>query len=367
VSARTLADLPTPALLIDVDRLEANIARMAGSMAGAGIALRPHVKTSKCWEVAKRQLAAGAIGFTCSTAAEVAWLQGHGVGDLLWAHIPVGPRKVEFAVGTAAGGGLTVSLDSVDAARPLAEAAAAAGVTVPFVLEVNTGQARLGVDPEQAVPTAAQICALPGLRLRGILTHEGHITAAPDRPGLERAGRAAGTLLARVADDLRGAGHEVELVSVGSTPGATSTPFAPGITEARMGTYVYYDANQTRNGSSTLADCALTVLARVASVQRSGRAITDGGTKAMSSDSVGPAGSVGLVCDPSVRSLPDITFADANEEHGFLVGDGASALRVGDLVRLVPNHACGTTNMWGHAYAVRGDTVLDRWEISARH
>jgi D-serine deaminase-like pyridoxal phosphate-dependent protein len=366
-AARTLDDLPTPALLIDVDRLDANIARMAGSLAAAGVALRPHVKTSKCWPVASRQLAAGAVGFTCSTAAEVAWLQGHGVADLLWAHIPIGPRKVEFVVGAAAGGGLTVSLDSVDAARPLAEAAAAAGVTVPFVLEVNTGQARLGVDPEQAVRTAAGICALPGLRLRGVLTHEGHISGEPDRPGLERAGRAAGDLLARVAADLRDAGHEVELVSVGSTPGATSTPFAPGVTEARPGTYVYYDANQTRLGSATLDDCALTVLARVASVQRSGRAITDAGTKAMSSDSIAAAGSVGLVCDPEVRPLPGLVFADANEEHGFLLGGGASALRVGDLVRLVPNHVCATTNMWSHAYAVRGQRVLERWEISARH
>jgi D-serine deaminase-like pyridoxal phosphate-dependent protein len=170
-----LGDLHTPALLVDVDRLAGNISRMAATYAGTGIALRPHVKTSKCWPVARRQLDAGAVGFTCSTMAEVAWLQGMGVRDLLWAHAPVGPRKVEFAVGAAAGGGLTVSLDSVQVAAPLSAAARAAGVTVPFVLEVNTGHARLGVDPDRAVWTADQIGALPGLRLRGVLTHEGHI------------------------------------------------------------------------------------------------------------------------------------------------------------------------------------------------
>jgi D-serine deaminase-like pyridoxal phosphate-dependent protein len=274
---------------------------------------------------------------------------------------------VEFAVGAAARGGLTVSLDSVEAARPLSAAAQAAGVTVPFVLEVNTGQARLGVDPDHARRTAAEIGVLPGLRLRGVLTHEGHIAGEADRPGLERAGRAAGALLAHTADEIRRAGHEIELVSVGSTPGATSTPFADGVTEARPGTYAYYDANQARLGSCTLDDCALTVLARVASVQRTGRAITDAGLKAMSSDSIAATGSVGIACDPSGTPLPDITFAEANEEHGFLLGDGASRLCVGDLVRLVPNHACGTTNMWSRVYAVRGGEVLADWPISARY
>ena len=355
--------LPTPSLLVDLDRLERNIAAMASAFATAGVALRPHVKTSKCWEVARRQLDAGAIGLTCSTAAEVAWLRGHGVADLLWAHIPIGPRKVEFVVGTALDdGGLTVSLDSVEAARPLSEAASAAGVTVPFVLEVNTGHARLGVDPADAVATAAGIAALPGLRLRGVLTHEGHISALADRPSLERAGAAAGGLLVEVAGALRAAGHHVEIVSVGSTPGATSTPFVSGVTEGRPGTYVYYDGNQIRMGSCGPDQCAQTVLARVASVRRVGRPIIDAGVKAMSSDAIAAAGGVGLVVD-----RPGVTFPEANEEHGFLHDGGTVPLPVGDLVRLVPNHACGTTNMWSHLYAVRGDQAVERWEISARY
>ena len=359
-----LASLPTPALLVDLDRLERNIAAMAGAFAAAGVALRPHIKTSKCWEVARRQLAAGAIGFTCSTAAEVAWLLSRGVTDLLWAHIPIGPRKVAFVVDAIAqhGGGLSVSLDSVEAARPLSAAASAAGITVPFVLEVNTGHARLGVEPSAAVATASAIAALPGLRLRGVLTHEGHISALADRSALEQAGSAAGALLVSIASDLRTAGFPIEVVSVGSTPGATSAPFVPGVTEGRPGTYVYFDGNQTRLGSSTLDQCAQTVLATVASVQRAGRPIIDAGIKAMSSDAIAAAGGVGLVLD-----RPDVTFPEANEEHGFLLDGGAVPLTVGDLVRLVPNHACGTTNMWSHLYAVRGDVAVERWEISARY
>jgi D-serine deaminase-like pyridoxal phosphate-dependent protein len=369
MTGMTLADLPTPALLVDLDRLERNIARMAATFADAGLRLRPHVKTSKCWEVARRQLDAGAVGFTCSTMAEVRWLQGQGVGDLLWAHIPIGPRKVEFTVDAVRRhGGLTVALDSVAAARPLAEAAAAAGVEVPFVLEVNTGHGRLGVDPEHAVATAQALAERPGLRLRGVLTHEGHVSLAADRAALEQAGSAAGALLVQVASTLRAAGHELEVVSVGSTPGVTSAPYAPGVTEARPGTYVYFDANQYRLGSCALDDCALTVLARVASVERAGRPIIDAGTKAMSSDTIAPAGSVGLVAGPeSTAVLPGVTFAEANEEHGFLVDTAATRLAVGDLVRLIPNHACGTTNMWSHVYAVRGSTVEADWAISARY
>jgi D-serine deaminase-like pyridoxal phosphate-dependent protein len=365
MSAR-LADLATPALLIDLDRLETNIARTAASLASAGVSLRPHVKTSKCWEVARRQLDAGAIGFTCSTPAEVSWLQAHGVTDLLWAHVPVGPRKVEFAV-DAVRKGLTLAFDSIEAAAPVSAAAAAAGVTAPFVLEVNTGHARLGVEPDDVVASAAAISALPGLRLRGVLTHEGHLGAAADRTIRETAGATAGSLLASTADALRAAGHQLDIVSVGSTPGASSAPFAPGITEARPGTYVYYDANQFRLGSCALDDCALIVLARVVSVARAGRAIIDAGVKAMSSDAIGAAGSVGLVCTPTGELLPDVVFAEANEEHGFLLDSGRQRLRVGDLVRLVPNHACGTTNMWSHVQPVRGDEVVDDWPISARH
>ena len=363
----SIDELPTPLLLVDVDRLERNVRDTAERFAAAGVNLRPHVKTSKCWAVARRQLAAGAIGFTCSTAAEVAWLRERGVPDLLWAHLPVGPRKVDFVIGAAADGGLTVALDSLEAARPLAAAAAAAGVVVPFVLEVNTGQARTGVEPDAAEHRAGELAALPGLRLRGLLTHEGHLAAQPDRAALERAGTAAGTLLGELAGRLRAAGHDLDVVSVGSTPGVTSAPYAPGVTEGRPGTYVYYDANQVRLGSATLDRCATSVLARVISVQRSGRAIIDAGVKAMSSDSVAAVGSLGVVCDRTLRPVPDVVFSDGNEEHGFLTGDGAAVLSVGDVVRVVPNHACGTTNMWSHIVATRGEDVLADWAISARH
>ncbi|MFB9835773.1 alanine racemase [Actinoallomurus acaciae] len=357
-----LAELATPALLVDRTTLERNVADMASSLRGAGVTLRPHFKTSKCLEVARRQLDHGAIGFTCSTPAEVRLLQDEGVGDLLWAHQPVGPAKVAFAVEALRRGGLTLGLDSAEVAAPLASS----GVTVPFLLEVDTGLGRTGVDPDRAVETATRIAGLPGLELRGVMTHEGHLGKHRDRTALEEAGRRAGLLLASVASDLRAAGFDCPIVSVGSTPGATSAPFAEGVTEARPGTYVYYDAGQVRLGSATLDRCAQTVLTRVVSMQRPGTVIIDAGVKAMSSDGLA-GGALGTVCDVSGRPLEGVVFGDGNEEHGYLTGDGTARLRPGDLLRIVPNHACGTTNMWSGLHVVEDGRAVDHWPIRARH
>jgi D-serine deaminase-like pyridoxal phosphate-dependent protein len=368
VTTASLAGLETPALLVDGARMDRNVAEMAGLMRSAGVALRPHFKTSKCVEVARRQLAAGAAGLTCSTPAEVALLQDEGVGDLLWAHQPVGPAKVAFAVTALRRGGLTVALDSAEAAAPLAEAAAGAGVAVPYLLEVDTGLGRAGVDPDQAVKTAAALAALEPLELRGVLTHEGHLAGlGGDRAAVETAGARAGKDLAEVAADLRAAGHDCVVVSVGSTPGATSAPFADGVTEARPGTYVYYDANQVALGGAEPGRCALTVLTRVISTQRAGTVIVDAGIKAMSSDASLGAGGLGTVCDAAGVPLHGVTFAAGNEEHGYLTGPGTARLRVGDPLRVIPNHACGAVNMWSAVHVVDGDRVIDRWPIHARH
>lgn len=359
-----MENLLTPALLVDVERLERNIDEMAKRL--AHVALRPHVKTSKCWEVARRQLDMGAIGFTCSTPAEVAWLRGHGVADLLWAQQPVGPVKVDFVVSTVRDSGpFLVAVDSIAAARPLAAAAGDARVVVPYLIEVNSGQGRAGVDPDRIVELAATLAGLNSLELRGIMTHEGHLSRhRDDRAALEQAGRDVGMLMVELGQRLRDAGHRVDIVSVGSTPGATSAPFVPGVTEARPGTYVYYDANQVRLGSATLDDCALTVLGRVISVERAGVAIIDAGIKAMSSDAIAAAGSLGLVCDVDGTPIPEAIFAEGNEEHGFITGN--HALAVGDLVRIVPNHACGTANMFSSLHAIRAGEA-ETWQISARH
>jgi len=355
-----LSVLPTPVLLVDRARLAANISAMAQQTASAGVALRPHFKTSKCQTVMRAQLAAGAIGGTAATPAEVTALQDAGVSDVLWAHQPVGPAKVAFAVRAAGRGGLTIAVDSVDVALPLASAATAAGLRLPYLIEVDTGLGRSGVAPAEVVALAAALARLDGLDLRGVFTHEGHVGWYPGaRSTVEEKGREAGSAIVAAASALRSAGFRCDVVSVGSTPGATSTPFVRGVTESRAGTYVFYDANQVALGSATLSDCALSVLARVVTARADGTAIIDAGTKALSSNL--------SVADNGFGVVDGATFAIANEEHGFLSGPGAAGLRVGDLVRIVPNHACTTVNMWSGMYVVDGDVAVDWWETVARY
>lgn len=369
-------DIPTPALLVDVPRLEANIAATAAAM-HERVALRPHMKTSKCLQVVRRQHAAGAIGFTCSTPVEVRLLGETGLPGILWAHLAVGPAKVAFAVDAATRWQVTLLAESLAQARALSEEvlrrrAAEDGTSavpdVRLILDVDTGQHRTGVDPAEVPARWKEISDLPGLTLVGVLTHEGQVAAAGAQ-GREQAGRDAGTVLGAVAADLRARGQEVEVVSIGSTPGMSTAPFMAGITEARPGTYVYFDANQWRLGSCAPEQWALSVLARVVSAEPGpGRAvIIDAGIKAMSSDTLTPQTGAGIVCDLGLRPHPDVEFTTANEEHGFLTGPGTADLAVGDLVRIVPNHACGTTNMFGSLRAVAANGSVETWPILARH
>lgn len=365
-----ITELPTPALLVDRDRLERNLDDVATVMRDAGVALRPHIKTSKCLAVARRQLDRGAIGFTCATAAEVALLLAAGVTDVLWAHQPVGPAKVGFAVEAARSGALTVAVDSVAVAGPLSAAATAAGVVLPYLVEVDTGTGRAGADPARVVDLVRRLSDLPGLRLRGVFTHEGFLARyLGDRTALEAASRDAAATLVAAADTLRQAGYRVDVVSMGSTPGLTSAPYVPGVTEARPGTYVFYDSNQVNLDSAGPAQCALTVLTRVVSRERFGLAIVDAGVKALSSDRSNVGDGLGLVCDVSGVPLAGVSMVTAHEEHGFLGGPGVDGLEVGTPLRLIPNHACGTVNMWSTMVVIdpaTGDAV-DLWAVQARH
>ena len=361
-----LSSIPTPALVVDRAALENNITEMAQRMRDLGVALRPHWKTSKMVEVARLQDQAGCVGFTCATPAEVECLLDHGYTDLTWAHQPVGPPKVAFAVAANRRGRVRVALDSLEAAAPLSKAAAVAEVAVPYLIEVDTGLGRAGVAPDQVFELAGRMAGLDGLKFEGIVTHAGHLSGfGNDRSNLEAEGRAVGRIMVGVAQALREAGFQVTVVSVGSTPGSTSTPTVSGITEARPGTYVFNDANQVTLGSTNLSGCALTVAARVVSTPRPGEAIIDAGSKSMSSDTPTSGVGFGRVLTDDGR-YADLDFFKANEEHGFLKGPGVRNLRVGDMVRIVPNHACTTVNMWRRALVVGEDGDLEEWKIRAR-
>lgn len=306
---RPIEELPSPAVLIDLPTLHRNIATMAAHAAALGVALRPHWKTSKVVEVARMQLAAGAVGLTAATANEVAALAEAGVPDVFWAYPPVGAHRVATALAATERTRLIVGVDSVRAVRDLAAAALAKGIVIDVRLEIDTGLGRMGVRPDGAVELARSLDALDGIRLEGVFTHEGHVQglgADPERR--MTVGVAAGRTTAEVADAIRADGIPLTSVSVGSTAGARSAPTVPGITEARPGTYVYGDENQVAIGTVSEADTAMTVLGRVISVQRDEPVLVDTGTKAMSADGTTHGdGRIGTVVSSAGESSRPVT------------------------------------------------------------
>jgi len=365
---RSIDTIETPALLIDRGQMMRNIDMMADFASKANVALRPHFKTSKMIEVARLQMEAGAIGFTCATMAEAQALLAAGISDVFWAHAPASAAKAKFVAEANRTARLAVGIDSAELAAVLSTAAVAAGVDIPVLLEIDTGLARTGVLADQAISIAGEISALQGIVLDGVYMHEGQLASLHgERSEIVAAGTAASEGLVQVANSLRAAGHTISVVSVGSTPGWESAPSVAGVTEARAGTYVFFDANQLRLGSALSAQCALTVLSTVMSVPAADRRVIDAGIKAMSSDRSNRGDTLGLVATADGAVDTTIDFARAYEEHGILTGNGIHPLNFGDRVRIIPNHACGVVNMFSRVHVVENEDVVDVWNPVGRH
>lgn len=357
-----LYDLDTPALIVDLDRLERNIGRMAEIARAGGKALRPHTKTHKTPEIARMQVDAGAIGLTVAKLGEAEALADHGFTDLFVANQIVGSPKYERLFALLKRANVTVGVDGADGAGALHEAAARAGVRVAVRIEVDTGHHRAGVrSVERAVALCERISDWPALSLRGIYTHEGHLYKLSGEQQATAA-REAAALMRTVAEELRRAGATIDDVSMGSTPGAPLVAGEPGVTELRPGVYVLQDRMQVGIGSAQEDQCALSVLATVTSRPDDATALLDAGTKTLSGDKA-PTGSVhGLVTDD-----PTITFDWASEEHGHLdLTIAETRPRVGQKLRVIPWHACACVNMHERIYAVRGETVEAVWTVAGR-
>jgi D-serine deaminase-like pyridoxal phosphate-dependent protein len=354
----TIFDLDTPALLVDLDILERNLAAMAGLVKAGGKLLRPHTKTHKTPEIARMQIAAGARGLTVAKLGEAEVLADAGLDDLFIGNQIVGPIKIERLLKLMERVRITVGIDSIEAAQPIAEAASRRGLRAQARIEIDTGLGRAGTRSDAEVLAIARyIAGHPGLELDGIFTHEGHLYKSAD--AADTAALAA-AMMRRVADMLRAAGMPCPEVSVGSTPGASLMAHEPGLTELRPGVYVFNDRTQLRLGVPR-ENCALTVLATVTSVRPDGRIILDAGTKSLASDCNFEDRTFG-----DVLGHPELRFVGASEEHGHLQADGMARPRVGDKVRIIPNHACTCVNMHDRLTAFRGESVEATWTIAAR-
>jgi D-serine deaminase-like pyridoxal phosphate-dependent protein len=256
---------------------------------------------------------------------------------------------------------LAVGVDSVEGAATLAGAFRAAGLALDVMLKVDVGFHRAGVPPERALETARRVVDLPGLRLRGIFTHGGQGYHQETPAGVAQVARHEGATMAAVADELRGAGLALEEVSVGSTPTAREAMAQAGVTECRPGNYVYHDGTQVALGTCALEDCALTVLATVVSVPASDRAVVDAGSKTLSSDPLRPRpGGYGQIVGRRSR------IQRLSEEHGVIAVEDGEPFRVGERVRILPNHACVVSNLHDRVFGVRGEEAEAELNVAAR-
>ncbi|HKA35510.1 MAG TPA: alanine racemase [Thermoanaerobaculia bacterium] len=358
---RSIEELPTPAVLVDLDVLERNIARQASRAREAGVKLRPHAKTHKCPEIARMQLAAGAAGISLAKTSEAEAFAGAGFEDIFVAYPVVGLGKAERLLALSDRLRLAVGTDSVEGATRLSEVFSAAGRKLDVLIKVDCGYHRVGIDPEKAVRFAARIADLPGIRLRGIFTHAGHVYSAESIEAVAAIGRQEGEILVAAAAELREMDFAIEEVSVGSTPSARYSMRVAGVTECRPGNYVFHDGSQAALGTCAPEDCAMTILATVVSVPAPGRAVVDAGSKTLSQDPLKPwPGGNGLILGTKTR------LVSLTEEHGVARVAEGDRFRVGERVKILPNHACVVSNLHDRLYGVRADRVETVFEIAAR-
>jgi D-serine deaminase-like pyridoxal phosphate-dependent protein len=355
--------LDTPLIAVDLDLLEHNIAEMAALAASHGVSLRPHAKTHKSPHIARMQLAAGAVGLTCAKLgeAEVLVEQG-GVTDILIAYPIVGDIKIRRLLHLLDRARVIVAVDTHQAAAALSQAMSASDRTPDIYLEVNTGQDRAGARAgQEAVDLAVAISLLPGLRLAGVMTHEGHAGfSSPDE--IATVAQNAGRALVDTAERIRTRGIKVAQVSVGSTPASWFTPRVAGITEMRPGTYVFHDNNAFRHGRISPDRCAARVVSTVVSRPAPDRAIIDAGSKALALDPSPSHPGHGYIV-----GHPGAPIARLSEEHGVVtLSPDERGFEVGDRVEIIPNHICPAVNLTDELTIVRDGHVVDRWPVAAR-
>jgi len=361
MEAVSLFALETPVPLVDLDRLERNLDRMARYAAEHRLGLRPHIKTHKAVRVASEQIGRGAVGLTCATPRE-AEVMSAVTHDVLVAHPPVG-LKADRLARLPAEVDLMVALDSVESVETLARAARSANRPVRVLVELDLGMHRVGVPAvEQAVALAKLVQERPPLVYAGINFYPGHIRVPPSEQD---------RLLERLNDALQAALRKLEaggvapgIVSGGSTPTAFRTHDLQGLTEFRPGTYVYQDRSSVSLGTCEHADCAFTVLATVVSTAVPGQAVVDSGSKALGREprDLDASGGYGELLD-----RPEVIVKGMSEEHGILDLSRTSWKPVvGDQVRIIPNHVCIVTHLNDTIVGIRGGQVVERYSVEAR-
>jgi D-serine deaminase-like pyridoxal phosphate-dependent protein len=363
--ALTKADLPTPALLVDLDRFESNLRTMAEHCRRAGCGFRPHAKTHKCPAIAQRQLASGALGICVATVAEAEAMVAAGVSGVLLTSPIVDTRKIARMVRLAKDGQVMLAVGHQRQIEWLAEAAVAQRLTLDVLVDIDVGDRRTGALPgAPALQLARLIASHRSLRLRGVQAYAG---LASHVAGFEARQKTSRELMAKAVetrDQLTQAGFDAAILSGGSTGTYNIDSTIRGVTELQVGSYVFMDLDYRRIGGKTDATTysdfppSLTVLASVVSVTHPDRVSIDAGTKAL--DTTVPH-------RPEAKDWPGLTYNRGGDEFGILTFEGgARAPQLGDRIEFLVPHCDPTVNLYDRIYATRGERVEAVWPIAAR-
>jgi len=354
VTDRLLEELLTPALVLDLDRAEANIRLMAERVAGLDVALRPHIKAHKSCELAQMQVQAGAIGVTVATAREALAMARGGIQDVLVANQIVSQPAIALVTEVARIASVRVCVDDADNVHALGAAARESSVELGVLAEIDVGLGRGGVRSiDEVVPLARTIAGTPGLRFDGLFGYEGHCASDPDPVARAAEARRSMGVLATAVHACQAAGLEVAIVSAGATGTFETTGGVPEVTEVQAGSYVLMDAFHAPLVEGF--DQAVIVLSTVVS-SHGHLAVLDAGRK-----------SIDVSLRPFAAPDPGSVVEFINEEHVGLRYDSAAPLGIGDRVSLVPGYVPTTVNLFGSYQVVRDGRVVDVWPVIARH
>lgn len=346
-----LSEIETPAVLIDVDRVEANLQRFQAYADSHQLAVRPHIKTHKLPRFAKRQVELGAVGITCQKLGEAEVMADAGITDIFLPYNIVGKPKLDRLVALNERVKIAVTADSEVTIRGLAETFNGTRKPLNVLVECDTGMGRCGVQtPDEAAELAKLIDASEGLRFAGFMTFP--------KTGTIRQTEA---FLADAKQKALAAGLDPRVISNGGSPDMWRAHEVTSATEHRPGTYIYMDRFQVSKGVGTWDDCALTVLATVVSRPTDNRAVIDAGSKALTSDTLGLEG-FGRITD-----YPDAAIVSLNEEHGVLdLSACKTKPQIGDRLRIIPNHCCVVTNLFDEVVLISGDRIVEITPVAAR-
>ena len=339
-------EIDTPALLLDLDAMERNLAKMAGFFAKGPTRLRPHYKNHKCPALARRQIDAGAIGMTCATLSEAEALVSNGITDILISSEVAGERKIQRFVELARQGDVKAVVDNPKAVAALAKAGRSKGRQLDVLVNVNVGQDRTGIKPGESVAELARKARGEGLRVRGLMGYEGHLGHLPEGPEKALAyGQSMGILM-KCRSLVEDAGIPVEIVSAGGTGTHQLSPSYPGITESQAGSYLLMDTHYV----STCQDFerTLTVLGTVISKTDGQRVVVDAGLKSIS-------GELGM---PVLKSHEGLRLRKLNAEHGIIdILDASVSVEVGDTLEIWVQYGDATVNLHQRMYGIRDGEV----------